>query len=73
MRAKRIDIAARVSGRLLKIAVVWGQNVEAGTTLIRRLITGQSTRSSAQGGRLDPRAQQRELALHPPEGLPHSP
>jgi HlyD family secretion protein len=30
----RIDIAARVSGRLTKIAVARGQNVEAGATLI---------------------------------------
>jgi HlyD family secretion protein len=30
----RIDIAARVSGRLVKIAVVRGQNVEAGATLL---------------------------------------
>ena len=30
----RIDIAARVSGRLVKIAVARGQNVEAGATLL---------------------------------------
>jgi HlyD family secretion protein len=30
----RIDIAARVSGRLMKIAVARGQNVEAGATLL---------------------------------------
>jgi HlyD family secretion protein len=30
----RIDIAARVSGRLVNIAVARGQNVEAGTTLL---------------------------------------
>ena len=30
----RIDIAARVSGRLAKVAVARGQNVEAGATLL---------------------------------------
>ena len=58
----RIDIAARVSGRLTKIAVARGQNVEAGATLIGHRQSGDCRRTAP--GRSRKTGRRRRIGAH---------